>query len=540
MGPHKRLGTIAISSVLAISAIWLACLMVLVLLQPGASRANKAYHLGSFSAHTNNLAASLQQELFLIAMSGDRAQGADSSLLANAATRTDFDRHDVAKNWGRFDSAPYSPMLGRLVENALQSLEPARGSQSSSGIADAALFFAPPTNDLLGIGKEFDLLRLENDELGRLRAQLSRVLQHARLLNDELVAGVRLLSGPRLDDRSAKSLAEAISKRREFPGINTAQPSAGAVQKAASLGETLHILASSRSQGAFPPISGWVKDYAKAIETLVHTSNHFQSELTALAKSSARRADTLFILAVIAAATLTALLLARRGHLDRSALLVLVFAAVNIPLITWRLASGSEFLADESGVMENAQVIVLALAFVFFSLDALRTHPALRAAAVVMACLCLFMFFREMDFRTLGASEWVISLSSGPGRRKLFYAGLAILLAYAVMKRRQLLAVFPAALSLRAWPLYLWPVLLLAGEAVELQTHATRKDDLPGFWSTGQFWEELLELDAYIVLVFAALSFSAIMLNKTGKKANRPSRAGTAPAAQGLPEQPVE
>ena len=81
---------------------------------------------------------------------------------------------------------------------------------------------------------------------------------------------------------------------------------------------------------------------------------------------------------------------------------------------------------------------------------------------------------------------------------------------------------------------------MLAGEAVELLTHATRKDEFHGYWSTGQFWEELLELDAYIVLVFAALVFSTILQNDPGKQAKTAKRGASPPNRENLSEQPVE
>lgn len=47
-------------------------------------------------------------------------------------------------------------------------------------------------------------------------------------------------------------------------------------------------------------------------------------------------------------------------------------------------------------------------------------------------------------------------------------------------------------------------------EKIEFRAHATRLDDLPGYWANGQFWEELVELNAYIVLLFAAYIFAEI------------------------------
>jgi hypothetical protein len=52
-------------------------------------------------------------------------------------------------------------------------------------------------------------------------------------------------------------------------------------------------------------------------------------------------------------------------------------------------------------------------------------------------------------------------------------------------------------------------------EMIELRAHATRHDDLPGYWANGQFWEELVELNAYIVLLFAAYIFAEIYRSST-------------------------
>lgn len=530
--------------------------MALLAFQPGATQANKTYLLATFAAHTGKLAASLQRELALTAgFANGSVETGEPSPLPEAIEQTRFDRHDVAKNWGRFNSSPYSPALRHLVETALGNLDSVervrkREPQSERQIASATVSFARPTNDLLGIGTEFGLLSLDNEEMDRLRSLVSQTLRYAKLLNNELVAGSRFLAASTPGNATIEKLAATLSARRAFlsggpgsagvAGRLSAIADKDAVKIAAAKGENLNRLALTDARTAFPAISDWAQVYANAIETLVDASGQFLLELTAIAKSKARDADFIFILAVSAATVLTALLLAHGARLNRRSLFVLVMAAVNVPLISWRFASGSEFLADEGGIMEMGQVALLGLGFVLFSIDAVRSPSALRSAAVIMACACLFMFFREMDFRTLGAPQWVVALSSGPGRRMLFYIGLAILLAYAFINRRHLLEIVRSVWSLRAWPLYLWPALLLVGEAVEFQTHATRKDELHGYWSTGQFWEELLELDAYIVLVFAALAFSAILRNDPGKSANPAKQRPASPSPDNLSEQPVE
>ena len=87
---------------------------------------------------------------------------------------------------------------------------------------------------------------------------------------------------------------------------------------------------------------------------------------------------------------------------------------------------------------------------------------------------------------------------------------IAVLLLYVATQWRHFTAMVRPFLKWGAWPLLLWLPLLLVGEMIEVATHATRKDALLGYWANGEFWEELLELNAYLVLLFGAYVFAEI------------------------------
>ena len=117
--------------------------------------------------------------------------------------------------------------------------------------------------------------------------------------------------------------------------------------------------------------------------------------------------------------------------------------------------------------------------------------------------------------RIFDAPEWLINITTGLVRKGLSTILAVLTAVYVATRYKNVPGLIRSSLTWRAWPFYIWPLLLITAEKIELRAHATRLDDLPGYWANGQFWEELVELNAYIVLLFAAYIFAEIYRSST-------------------------
>ena len=187
----------------------------------------------------------------------------------------------------------------------------------------------------------------------------------------------------------------------------------------------------------------------------------------------------------------------------------------NIALVLWTMSTGPHWIAKESGPIEGLQAVVLATAFALFCRDATRHPGASRPTAVTLACLCFIIFFREIDLRIFDVPEWLINISTDLVRKGLSTIFVVLTAVYVATRYKNVPGLVRSSLTWRAWPFYTWPLLLFTAEKIEVRVHATRLNDLPGYWANGQFWEELFELNAYIVLLFAAYIFAEIYRSST-------------------------
>jgi len=173
-------------------------------------------------------------------------------------------------------------------------------------------------------------------------------------------------------------------------------------------------------------------------------------------------------------------------------------------------SAGIDQLAHENGPIENLQVVALACAFALFCLQATKEPGASRTAAVALASLCFIVLLREVDFRMFDAPDWLITVTSGHGRRVIMWLVASLAVIYVLSRFRHLPSLIRSSLIWKAWPFYLWFPLFLLGQGIEVWTHEARNDALQGYWVNGQFWEELFELNAYLALLFAAFVFSDV------------------------------
>ncbi len=444
-----------------IVAIWIGFLAGALAFHPIASQTTKIHQFGFFSQYALNLVHQLQQERSASAgFIATNQSEQTSTLLRNQHIGTDKAYQYFKKQWGRFNSSDIGLALTNSLmaaETHLSQLDKIRSQvfKKNAGISLTINAYSQAIGQLNMSISQLETVQLEDPIASRLRESF---LGH--LKSGELFAREMALSQT-IESSSAEGL-ETIQKKRD------------------------------------------------RILNLAHSE--FQ-QLMAKTSTEAARWAYIFVISllVVVIATLCAIAWHKPAALDLSFLIgLLVF---NAALIVWTLSTGPFWISKESGPIESLHTIVLAVGWVLFCRETMKHSGSSRMAALVMACLCLLMFFRELDLRVFNAPEWLINITT-PGIRKWLSLALIVLASvYAASRYRQIPGLVRSSLTWRAWPFYIWPMLLIAGEKVELVTHETRQDDLPGYWANGQFWEEFLELNAYITVLYAAYIFAEIYRN---------------------------
>lgn len=196
----------------------------------------------------------------------------------------------------------------------------------------------------------------------------------------------------------------------------------------------------------------------------------------------------------------------------------LIVALGNIGLLGWWWLSAHE-ISNESGPIENLQAAVLFLVFVIFCFNSMKLEGAGRTVAVIFCFLCFFMFFREVDFQDMTESDAILSITRGHTQKLIFWFSLLLMSGYIISQFIYFRAMVAAMLHWRAWPYYTWLVLIISGELTEEFSRATGNL----FWDfvipNGNFWEEMLELNAYMALMFASITlyeFSRFIYEREG------------------------
>jgi len=151
-------------------------------------------------------------------------------------------------------------------------------------------------------------------------------------------------------------------------------------------------------------------------------------------------------------------------------------------------------LHEENGVLENIQVILLALTILVFAIQLYKrkdSHPVFSLAG---AFLCIVFILRELDVEELDVPQIFILLGSGTGRNILM-AALGILLAVYALKNqhsiRQFLPAFffeTSSLTILMGMLFLVFGGLFDKNIIETEYY--------------QFFEEIFEVTGYF-LIFA-------------------------------------
>jgi len=211
---------------------------------------------------------------------------------------------------------------------------------------------------------------------------------------------------------------------------------------------------------------------------------------------------------------------------------ILCLIAVNGGLLVWAWMS-SYGIVNENGPIENIQVLILGLAVVTYGLIISKQEGPAQTLAAIFCFLCVYLILKELDFRELEAIKpgWVENKIPEQIRKFLKFISLLVFIVFLISRIRDIPSMVRAMISWPAWPFYLCFALLLLGHAVE-HPGFRNPDGLTGkeedllqlaFYRSlaiGKFWEELIELNAYLVLLYAAHSSAVIscLINSCDKK----------------------
>lgn len=199
--------------------------------------------------------------------------------------------------------------------------------------------------------------------------------------------------------------------------------------------------------------------------------------------------------------------------------------AINVGLLVWAWSS-SYAIVDENGPLENFQVFILGLSFVTYVLIFSKQEGAAQTLAAVFCFLCVFMFLKELDFKQLkligpGVGYWIENTLAERFLKLLQWLNLLFLIVFLISRIREMPALARAMLSWPAWPFYMSFALLVLSQALEHEgfpnseklAGAAHYKTLTYFHHSegiAKFWEELIELNAFMLLLYAAQSSTAI------------------------------
>ena len=157
--------------------------------------------------------------------------------------------------------------------------------------------------------------------------------------------------------------------------------------------------------------------------------------------------------------------------------------------------------AQENGVLENTQVVLLFLSGLIFAVHSFSVARNVRFLLWMGAWFCLSSILRELDVEKLAVPQWVVWIGSGMGRNVIMGVGWIVLCVLAIKSYPEWKGSFRRiARSRTAIFMYSSATILLLGSLFD---HGSRTDQ-------GKLWEELFETIGYFLLLSAAFFLQSI------------------------------
>jgi hypothetical protein len=158
----------------------------------------------------------------------------------------------------------------------------------------------------------------------------------------------------------------------------------------------------------------------------------------------------------------------------------------------------SPIIAVENGLLENTQVVLLALSFAGFLLPVRRAGRESRCILLGGALLALTCILREVDVEDLNVARWIVLMGSGIGRNTIFFALWAGVLFYTIKIIPQLKEDF-----LRITGSNFGKLIISAGIAMLIGDLFDK--DILGI-GQAQIYEEFYETIGYMLLLIATFN----------------------------------
>lgn len=152
----------------------------------------------------------------------------------------------------------------------------------------------------------------------------------------------------------------------------------------------------------------------------------------------------------------------------------------------------------ENGIIESTQVLLIVFSFVLFFILAIKnTDLRLRLLCLTLTLLCFSFFLREVDIEDFNLPNIIILLGSGPGYRILLAILWLAIILYSIKQFKKIKPFYSNYLQSSAgYALFLSAGLLISGGFFDKQLI-----DILRY----EFYEELLEMNGYFMLVLSAL-----------------------------------
>lgn len=176
-------------------------------------------------------------------------------------------------------------------------------------------------------------------------------------------------------------------------------------------------------------------------------------------------------------------------------LIILAIALIDATFLAAWWAGYGPALSKEHSNLEHVQLVILLPAFALYFLGWRYGHEEEKTASCALAALVAAFFVRELDVKTLGGPDWFRWLSHHGLQEILLLAMTLPILWYLARRRHHWRGLLRLALAPAAIPLYMAGVLVIVG--FEFDRDIVVNAEL-------RFWEEFIELNAYLFLVLSA------------------------------------
>jgi len=186
----------------------------------------------------------------------------------------------------------------------------------------------------------------------------------------------------------------------------------------------------------------------------------------------------------------------RKSSMKFSMRVVLLLSVWAVFPVTSAFAGSADELAQENGILENTQVVLLLLSGLVFVVQSFRVERNFRFILWMGAWLSPSIILRELDVEKLAVPQWMVWIGSGMGRNLIMGIGWIVLGLLALKSFPELKGAFRKIVRSRMAAFMLASVLILfLGSFFD---HGYISSD------KGKLWEESFEILGYFLLLPAA------------------------------------